>query len=239
MDIKPKAIYEDGDFLVVYKPSGLIVHPKNKDDDQPTLVDWVVLNYPQIKNIGEPFSASGTSVPRAGIVHRLDKETSGLIIVAKTEESFYYFKNLFQERKIKKYYIALVYGKLKEAQGTIKAPLGRMGIKRTTKVTGKKLIDQKEAETSYRAIKYFKDYTLLELSPKTGRTHQLRVHMNHLGHPIAGDRIYGFKKLSPVLGLNRLFLHAYKLEFSSPSGNAITIEMDLPEELQNILNDVK
>jgi 23S rRNA pseudouridine1911/1915/1917 synthase len=232
----PQIVYEDDDLLVVNKPSGLIVHKKNKDDTQPSVVDWVVKNYPELENVGEPFIASGSKVPRAGIVHRLDKEASGLLVITKNEKSFLYFKNLFQDRKINKYYLALVSGRPKEPKGNITSPLGRIGLKRTTKIIGNKLIDKKEAETSYRTIKEYGHHTLLEVSPKTGRTHQIRVHMNSLGTPIAGDHVYSFKKTVLPHGLNRLFLHAYKLVFKTPSGKSLTLETDPPSELQKVLN---
>lgn len=232
----PQIVYEDNDIIVINKPAGLITHQKNVDDTQPSVVDWVIKTYPELKDIGEPFIASGAEVPRAGIVHRLDKDTSGLLLIAKNNEAFFYLKNLFQTRKIKKYYLALVHGKPKEPNGTISSPLGRIGLKRTTKITGNKLIDKKEAETEYRTIKNYKDYTLLELSPKTGRTHQLRVHLNSIGHPITGDAVYGFKKLSLPPKLERLFLHAYKLDLITPNGKALILETDLPNELQNVLN---
>lgn len=237
--MNPQIVYQDNDIIVINKPSGLITHQKNIEDKQPSVVGWVIEKYPELKDIGEPFIASGAEVPRAGIVHRLDKDTSGLLLVAKTNEAFSYFKDLFQTRKIKKHYLALVHGKLKESKGTISSPLGRIGLKRTTQITGKKLIDQKEAETEYQTIKNFKNYTLLELSPKTGRTHQLRVHLNSIGHPIVGDQIYGFKKLPDPPYLNRLFLHAYKLEFTTPDGKSLTIEADQPDDLQSVLNKLQ
>jgi 23S rRNA pseudouridine1911/1915/1917 synthase len=229
-------VFENDDILVVNKPYSLIVHPKNKDDTQPSLVDWVENHYPNLKNVGEPFSASGHPVPRYGIVHRLDKDTSGLLIIAKNQEIFDYLKDLFKTRKIAKHYLALVHGKLDREQGTIKSPLGRIGIKRTTQIKGKKLIDEKEARTDYKVIKKYDRYSLLELSPKTGRTHQLRVHLKSIGHPVTGDFVYGFTKVPNPPGLTRLFLHAYKLSFSLPSGEALNIECDLPESLQKTLN---
>lgn len=235
----PQIVYEDNDIIVINKPAGLITHQKNIDDKQPSVVDWVIANYPELKDVGEPFIASGAEVTRAGIVHRLDKDTSGLLLIAKNNEAFFYLKNLFQTRKIKKYYLALIHGKPKESSGTISSPLGRIGLKRTTNITGKKLIDEKEAETEYKTVKNFKDYTLLELSPKTGRTHQLRVHLNSIGHPVAGDPIYGFKKLSPPPELERLFLHAYKLEFTTRNGKALFLEVDMPDDLQNVLNKLQ
>jgi 23S rRNA pseudouridine1911/1915/1917 synthase len=235
----PQIVYEDDNIIVINKPAGLITHQKNIEDRQPSVVDWVIEKYPQLKDIGEPFIASGAEVPRAGIVHRLDKETSGLLIITKSNDAFFYFKELFQSRKIKKYYLALVSGRPKDTKGTIKAPLGRIGLKRTTHISGKKLIDQKEAETDYKTVRNFRDYTLLELNPKTGRTHQLRVHLNSIGHPIAGDPIYGFRKAQPPSNLDRLFLHAYKLEFTTPDGKALSLETDLPEDHAQILENLE
>ena len=237
--MNPQIVYEDNDIIVVNKPSGLITHQKNITDDQPSLVDWVIKNYPQLKEVGEPFDASGTQVPRAGIVHRLDKETSGLIVIAKNNESFFYFKDLFQTKKIKKHYLALVHGKPKESKGIINSPLGRIGLKRTTKIIGNKLIDKKDAETEYKTVKNFVDFTLLEISPKTGRTHQIRVHLNSIGLPVCGDRVYGCKRLSPPPGPSRLFLHAYKLEFKTPRGESLVLEADLPEDLSNVLEKLE
>lgn len=231
-------VYEDKNLLVLNKPAGLITHQKNIEDKQPSVVDWVVKHFPELKNIGEPFIASGKEVSRAGIVHRLDKDTSGLLLVAKNTESFFYLKNLFQTRKIKKYYLALVNGEPKNSKGVISAPLGRIGLKRTTKIIGNKLLDKKEAVTEYKIIKKFNDYSLLEVTPRTGRTHQIRVHLNSIGHPVAGDPIYGFRKSSPPPNLKRLFLHAYKLDFTTPDGKHLTIEADLPEDLQKVLEDL-
>lgn len=239
-------VYEDDNILVVNKPYGLITHPKNATDTQPALTDWVAANYPELKNVGEPFDASGKPMPRYGIVHRLDKDTSGLIIIAKNQTSFDFMKKQFQEHTIQKHYYALVHGRPKEPAGTIDAPLGRIGMKRTTQIEGKKMIDSKESVTEYKTVKNFEKYTLLDVSPKTGRTHQIRVHLKSLGCPVVGDPIYAPKGWQKPNGLNRLFLHAYKLEFSSPSfakasagrpdGKRLTIETDLPEELQKVLN---
>jgi len=228
-------VYEDNDLLILNKPSGLIVHPKNISDTQDSVTGWLIENYPRLKNVGEPFIASGSEVPRTGVVHRLDKDTSGLLIVAKNNEAFFYLKNLFQERKIQKHYLALVNGRPKEPKGIISAPLGRIGLKRTTKIIGDKLIDKKEAETEYKTVKNYRDYTLLDVAPKTGRTHQIRVHLNSIGHPVAGDIIYGFKKSTPPPGLNRLFLHAFKLELVAPGGKKLVLETDPPQDLQEVL----
>lgn len=250
-NIELEIIYEDKELLVLNKPTGLITHPKNADDMQDSVTGWLIQKYPFLKDIGEPFIASGKEVERAGVVHRLDKDTSGLILAAKNNEAFFYLKNLFQERKIKKYYLALVNGRPKEPKGIISSPLGRIGLKRTTKITGKKLIDKKEALTEYRTLKEFpvpkgrglasdgKNYTLLEVTPRTGRTHQIRVHLNSIGTPISGDTVYGFKKVASPPNLKRLFLHAYKLEFRSPDKKSLVIECDLPDDLQKVINELE
>lgn len=232
-------VYEDSNLLVINKPYGLIVHKKNATDSQPALTDWVIKNYPKLENVGEPFIASGTPVPRCGIVHRLDKDTSGLIVIAKNNDSFYFIKKQFQDHTIKKTYQALVYGKPKEKSGIINAPLGRIGMKRTTQMTGKKLIDGKESITEYRTLRSFTKYTLLDVSPKTGRTHQIRVHLKSINCPVAGDVVYAPKGWEKPEGLDRLFLHAYKLELTTPDGKNLIMETDLPEQLQNVLNMLK
>lgn len=232
----PQIVYEDNDIIVINKPAGLITHQKNLGDKQPSIVDWVIGKYPELKEVGEPFIASGAEVPRAGIVHRLDKDTSGLLLIAKNNEAFYFLKNQFQNHIIKKSYQALVYGRPKNSSGTIDSPLGRIGMKRTTQMTGKKLIDGKESVTEYKTLKNYNKFTLLDVSPKTGRTHQIRVHLKSVNCPVAGDIVYTPKGWQRPEGLERLFLHAYKLESITPSGKALTLETDLPEELQKVIN---
>ncbi len=229
-------VYEDVNLLVINKPSGLIVHPKNATDEQPSVCDWVAANYPDLKDVGEPFSASGHPYPRHGIVHRLDKETSGLLLIAKTDEVFYYLKKQFQEHTIRKSYYALVYGRPAVSPGVIDAPMGRIGMKRTVQLEGKKLVDGKASVTEYESVKFFSKYTLVNVQPRTGRTHQIRVHLKSINCPIAGDTVYAPKGWQPPTGLDRLFLHAYRLVFTAPDGKSLTIECDLPPELQNVLD---
>ena len=232
-------VYEDDNILVVNKPYGLITHPKNATDTQSSLTDWVAANYPELKDVGEPFDASGAPFPRHGIAHRLDKDTSGLIVIAKNQDSFDYLKNLFQTHTIQKHYYALVHGRPKENSGIINAPLGRIGMKRTTQIEGKKMIDSKESVTEYKTAKNFDKYTLLDVSPKTGRTHQIRVHLKSIGCPVAGDPVYTPKGWQKPEGLNRLFLHAYKLTLITPDSKSLTLETDLPDSLQNVINKLK
>lgn len=228
-------VYEDENLLVINKPYSLIVHRKNATDTQPAVTDWVVSNYPQVENVGEPFIASSAPLPRCGIVHRLDKDTSGLLVIAKNQPAFDYLKNLFQTRKIHKHYLALVYGRPKEGRGVIDMPMGRIGLKRTTKLEGGKLIDSKPAVTEYETRQSFKKFTLLDVSPRTGRTHQIRVHLQSIGCPVAGDPVYAPKGWQNPAGLNRLFLHANRLELTTPDGKALALEADLPPELSSVL----
>lgn len=229
-------VYEDENLVVINKPTGLIVHPKNATDIQESVVSWLTKEYPGIENVGEPFIASGTESPRAGIVHRLDKDTSGLLVVAKNNDSFYYLKSLFQDRKIQKHYYALVYGRPKEGRGVIDAPMGRIGLKRTIKLDGNKLIDGKNAVTEWKISKSFTGFTLLDVRPLTGRTHQIRVHLQSIGCPIVGDPVYGPKGWQKPTGLTRLFLHAYKLEFITQDGKSLVLECELPPELQQVID---
>lgn len=225
-------IMETPDFLALNKPAGLLVHSapvskKRKIEPEETLVDWLVKNYPEIKNVGD------NPQTRPGIVHRLDKETSGVIVVAKNQRFFDYLKNAFQNHLVKKAYLALVYGHPQE-KGVINKPIGlKPGtVKRTVHITkNTKMI--KEAITEYRVKNFLEingeKFALIELFPKTGRTHQLRVHLASIGHPIVGDALYGPKK-NP-LGVSRQFLHAESIEFSSEDGKRVKFEAELPDEM--------
>ncbi len=222
-------VYEDQDLIVINKPSGLIVHPANQNDKSESVVSWLIEKYPDIGNVGEDPS-------RPGIVHRLDKETSGLMLIAKNNDAFFYLKNLFQEHKIKKHYLALVYGRPKEPKGIIDAPLGKIGAKQTTQIIGTRTLKERNAITEYKTLQNFKDFTLLEVMPKTGRTHQIRVHLKSIGVPIAGDKLYSPKKRITHSEPSRLFLHAFKLEFLTPDQKSLVLEADLPEDLQKFVS---
>ncbi len=237
--------YEDSALLVINKPSGLLTHPKNLKDQSESVVSWLIQKYPQIKGVGEDKL-------RPGIVHRLDKETSGLLVIAKTQAAFDYLKKLFQERKISKVYLALVYGHLKNRTGIIEAPLGKLGTHQTTRTHGKRELKEKEAITEYKVADYYSprkasqrgrllttNYSLLEVHPLTGRTNQIRVHLKSIGHPVVCDGIYGGRRLLCPPQLGRLFLHAQKLSFTAPSGQALTLEADLPEDLTDFLENLK
>lgn len=216
-----KIIFENDDIIVIDKPAGLIVHPTNKSQD--TLINKIITCYPKIKSVGD-------DPRRPGIVHRLDKDTSGLMIIAKKNSGFKYLKKQFQQRKIIKHYIALVIGKVKDRKGTITKAISRS--KKDRKKRSALLDDKaKSAWTEYKVLKRFKDYTLLEVYPKTGRTHQIRVHLASIGHPIVGDKQYKFKRQPVPANLSRQFLHASYLKFRLPNGKIGEFKSDLPKDL--------
>jgi len=225
--MKVPIVYENNDIIVIDKPAGLLVHPTDKKEKN-TLIDWLINKYPEIKNIGDDKL-------RPGIVHRLDRDTSGLIVIAKNKKIFDWLKNQFKNRLTKKKYLALVTGKLKDKTGIITKSISRSRKKdgrQTTAPIGKR----KEAITEYKTLKEFQDYSLLEVLPKTGRTHQIRVHLASIGHPIAGDKKYKFKRQPCPKNLERQFLHAAYLRFRLPNGEIIESESSLPENLQKTLD---
>ena len=232
-----KIVYEDEDLLVIDKPSGVLTHRVSKLDDSPTVISWLIEHYPAIKDI---YNQEGEDreweAMRPSIVHRLDRETSGLIIAAKNQSTFDYLKKLFKDRNIKKTYIALVWGHFKEKVGTIDVPIGKYGGRQTTRtVSARHYLKEKSAVTNYKVLKEYDGYSLVQLEPETGRTHQIRVHLKSIGHPLVCDELYGTKKAVCPPELGRLFLHAQKLSFTTPSAQALSIESELPNELERFL----
>ncbi len=225
--LSPEIIYEDENFLAVNKPVGVLIHKvkssKFKDSEE-TLVDWLLKNYPEVKNVGDEPEI------RPGIVHRLDKDTSGVVLIAKNQKYFDYLKSLFEKNEIKKTYLTLVWGKVEPRSGIIDKPIGITKTVKRTIGKGKML---KEAITEYKVIKFFPFFSLVKVFPKTGRTHQIRVHLSSIGHPIVGDLLYS-RKQNPF-GLKRQFLHAESLEFNLMEGGHIKIEAELPEELNKLI----
>jgi 23S rRNA pseudouridine1911/1915/1917 synthase len=248
---EPEIIYEDKNFLAVNKPAGWLVHQVRLDVGRPAfvplsgtsagkemldargliLVDWLVKNYPEVKGVGDDPEN------RPGIVHRLDRDTSGVMIVAKNQNYFNYLKNLFQARKINKTYLALVYGIIKEKKGVIDKPISlKSGSIRRTVFSGKMA---KEAITDYKVLKIFeidRGFSLLEILPKTGRTHQIRVHLKSIGHGVVNDKVY---KQASRLGGGRLMLHARSLIFEQAPGEIIEIEAEPPEDFMEIINSLE
>lgn len=262
-----KILYEDNDLLVIDKPSGLSVHPdaksiKNEDTSSlnknkyKTLVDWILEKYPKIKNVGEPleteYQGKKLKIYRPGIVHRLDKDTSGALIIAKNNKTFDFLKKQFKAHLIEKTYRAIVYGYVSDIKaslatskrGIINAPIGRSpkDIRLWTAGRGARS-NVRDARTEYTILGKFTDkkntenkYSYLEVYPKTGRTHQIRVHLRYINHPIVADPLYasGYKEF---LGLKRLALHAFAISFKTPNGLLKKIEAPLPEDLGNVIKE--
>jgi len=237
---QPSIILENPEFLVIEKPAGLLVHEKGTVK-HPTLVDWLVEKYPEIAKVHDPVSLQREDFTyRPGIVHRLDRDVSGLMIVARTQDAFDHFKRLFKAKKIQKEYLALVVGRMKEDLKTAEFPIGRATSGRFVALPMNSL-DGKSAKTEIEKIKFAGGYTLVRAIPFTGRTNQIRAHLSALGYPIVGDFHYMSPKLLLKQKINpgRIFLHAAKLTFESPDGEMMSIESELPAELQAIIKKLK
>jgi 23S rRNA pseudouridine1911/1915/1917 synthase len=215
-----KIIYEDREMLILNKAAGWVVTNEGRDKNTETVEDWVEGYFPN-------------KLARKGIVHRLDKGTSGILVVAKTTEALINLKSQFKQRKVQKRYLALTCGDL-PAEGKINMPIDRSKYS-----FGKFKVDEegKTAVTEFKLLKKMriegKIFSLVEINLKTGRTHQIRVHFNYLGWPLAGDKVYGGVE---IVGLDRPFLHAFNLTIGQPkTGEELTFNADLPQELQKIL----
>src|SRR3989344_6228054 len=227
MTSKIKILYEDKDMLAIEKPSGILVHPDKRSRDK-TILDIFVKKYPRLE-----------------VVHRLDRETSGVLLLAKNAKAHEFLKKQFsapalelktksgladRQDRIKKTYIAIVSGSVKDERGFVKKPIGRSprDFRRYSAGRGARG-EMREAETFYRVLKRFGNFTALEVRPKTGRTHQIRVHMKYLNHPVVGDELYNPGKPRPK-GISRLALHAHKIEFKNLKGETVKVESPLPKE---------
>ena len=230
-EIPVDVVYEDDDLLIVAKPAGLVVHP-SPGHDAGTLVNALL-------GRGADLAPGGIAgVQRPGIVHRLDRDTSGLLMVARTDAAQASLQAQLKARRIKKTYLALVHGSVSAAVGRIEAPVGRDPGRRTRMAV---VQSGRASTTGYRVRERFAGWTLLELDLVTGRTHQIRVHLEAIGHPVAGDPIYGTgtSRRGPD-GLERLFLHAWRLELTSPSTDRlIRAEAPLPAALETVLTRLR
>jgi 23S rRNA pseudouridine1911/1915/1917 synthase len=226
-------LYNNHGLLVIDKPAGLSVHPGAgvKGD---SLAAGLLYQFADIAGVGEAH--------RPGIVHRLDKDTSGVMLIARTPAMYEYLKDAFAERKVKKEYLALVWGRLEPRHGVIDAPIGKSkrDFRRQTTINP---LQAKSAVTEYMVSEYLQfpgspvdEMSLLRVQLHTGRTHQIRVHLASLGHPLIGDSLYGKKAAVP--GLDRQFLHAYKIEVQLPDKTWIEAESELPEDLRDVLKSL-
>ncbi len=263
--MKITILYEDSNLLVINKPAGLSVHGDGKDTGEVTLTDWILENYPKIKNVGEPLLidrplGKKEKILRPGIVHRLDKETTGTLIIAKNNKTFAFIKQQFQDHKIQKVYRAFVYGKVADpkaslktgGRGVISAPIGRSPNDVRMWTAGRGARDPvREALTEYNVLDRFFDtedekemkdnthqFSYIEAYPKTGRTHQIRVHFRYINHPIVSDPLYrGVKE--KALGMKRLALHSYKISFTLPNGDLQTVVAPLPNDFNKVIKEYK
>lgn len=230
-----RIIYEDKSVFVIDKPAGFVVHADGKNKEE-TLTDWILNAYPNMRDIGEPLTlSSGEVIPRPGIVHRIDRETSGVLIVAKTKESFAFLKEQFQNRTALKEYRAFVYGVMKNDSGTIDRPIGRSSKDfrlRSAQRGARGTV--RDAITEYEVLKRGSSTTYISVMPKTGRTHQIRAHFKAINHPIICDKLYAPKRPCE-LGFTRLALHAFCLALAIPDKENMRFEAPLPYDFEEAL----
>ncbi len=236
-------LYEDDEVLAINKPAGLVVHADGRTTEK-TLVDWVCAKYPSIAeaHVGESITlTNGGVIQKPGIVHRLDRDTSGVLLIAKTQESFLNLKTQFQERTMTKTYKTLVHGFFKESTGVVDKPIGRStsDFRKWSAEYGARG-ELRSAVTEYRVLGQGEvngvKISYLDVFPKTGRTHQIRVHLKAISHPILCDTHYA-PKAPCALGFNRFALHASSIEFRSKDGVLVRIEAPLPDDFRQALSD--
>lgn len=224
-------IFEDDNLVAVNKPAGVMTHPDGKGDEE-TASDWFARTYPASKEVGETQRLQdGTEIRRPGVVHRLDRETSGVLVFAKTPEAHEFLKQAFKDREAKKTYLAFTYGVPKECKGTIDFSIGRSRKDfRLRSAQPKAKGTLREAITNYLVLTDNGKYSLMKVMPETGRTHQIRVHLKAIHHPVVCDPLYA-PNHSCDLGFTRLGLHAYRLELPVSGGTPLVLTAPLPEEL--------
>jgi len=220
-DLPLEVLYEDGDVIAINKRAGMVVHT-GAGQHSGTLVNAVLHRFGKLSGVGGDL--------RPGIVHRLDRFTSGVILIARTDAAHRHLAAQFASREVVKIYLALVHGRVKNDQGRITTPIARDPVRRTRMTA--RLAGGRQAITSYQVLKRFEGFTFLEVKIGTGRTHQIRVHLASIGHPVVGDKLYG----APASTLGRYFLHARQITFTSPSsGERITVKAPLPPDLEGVL----
>ena len=231
-------IYEDKDILAVNKPGGLAVH-EDGHTDGPFLTDWIREERSDLVGVGEEMRLqNGTVIDRPGVVHRIDRDTSGVLILAKTQPAFLHLKAQFQGRDIEKVYHAVVWGEMQQATGTVDRPIGRSKKDFRMWTSGPTAGGtMRSATTRWSALAVGNGFSYLVVEPKTGRTHQIRVHMKDIGHPVVCDSRYGAKK-GCALGFARLALHAHAISFTHPNGSRMTIEAPVPEEFEHARGEI-
>lgn len=238
LDLTPYILYEDADIMAINKPAGIVVHPDGRTKED-TVSEWLVQARPEAKGVGEPIAkADGTFIERDGVVHRIDRETSGILLLAKTHYGHDVLKTQFQNHEIDKIYQVFLYGKLKEDHGTINLPIARSAsdFRKRSAERGAKG-EKKEAVTYYQVLKRTPEVTLVEAKPKTGRTHQIRVHFKALHCAVVGDNLYA-KGRPELLGFKRLALHARSIKFKNTEGKVISLVAPYPADFKEALDSV-
>jgi 23S rRNA pseudouridine1911/1915/1917 synthase len=231
-------LYEDADIVAIDKPTGMMTHPDGRVREGEDIIasDWFAEHYPDSKDVGETQRLQdGSEITRPGVVHRLDRDTSGVLIFAKTPEAHAFYKEKFQNREVHKTYITFVYGVPKERKGIIEFSIGRSRKDfrlRSAQPKAKGIM--REAITRYQVISDIGTHALLKVRPETGRTHQIRVHMKAIHHPIVCDKLYAPNHPCD-LGFNRLGLHAYELDLPLPSGERLIITSPIPADMQGAI----
>lgn len=225
---KVTILAETPDYIIVNKPAGIIVHQGQQHLNPDTLVNGLLLRYPELVGIGDdPL--------RPGIVHRLDQDVSGVLVVARTQMMFQHLKSQWQQHLVRKHYLALVHGRLTQPDGEIRFSIARSS-QQFTKMAARPDASGKAAVTRYTVLKQFQRYALLDVEILTGRHHQIRVHLNAIGHPIVGEQVYKPKKFTSRLQPGRPFLHSAYLSFILPNGVMVGYSAPLPDTLQAILD---
>lgn len=237
-NLKIKIIYQDKNIIVVDKPAGIQVHPDHNEKKN-TLVNWLIYKFPEIREVIDvpsyirSIDGVHTADPRlrSGIVHRLDKDTSGVMAVARNMKAFQELKKLFKEHQVEKKYLALVYGILKNKEGVIEKPIARAATYRKQVIAGRKTKTKiREAVTEYKVLKEFNNFSLLEVMPKTGRMHQIRIHLFSINHPVIGDKLYKLKNIK-LIQAQRQMLHAEQIKFKL-FGKNYSFSSPIPNDFQ-------
>lgn len=239
-DLTSQILYEDKHILAIDKPAGLVVHADGRTKE-PNVAEWLVEKYPQTKDVGEPVELKdGEEIARPGVVHRIDRETSGVLLLAKTKEGFDVLKRQFQEREVDKVYHLFVHGLMKDDLGSIRLEIGKStsDFRRWSAERGARG-EKRDALTYYKVLARNKEeeVSLVEAKPKTGRTHQIRVHFKAVHHPLVCDKLYNKKKPS-ILGFDRLALHARSVTFKNVAGESITAQAPYPADFLQAMDSI-
>jgi 23S rRNA pseudouridine1911/1915/1917 synthase len=241
----PKILFEDDNYLIIDKPAGMLVHSDGREQKKgetkasPNVTDWLSQKYPALEHVGGEIEVQhGAPVKRWGLVHRIDRETSGVLVAAKNQTAFDDLQKKFQDRKVKKTYYAFVYGRVTVDHQTVELPIGRSKTDFRRWSTGTDARGtMREAATEYRVIHKTNEVTFVEIKPKTGRTHQIRVHMRAVGHPIVCDAVYAPLRKG-VLGFERLALHAGSLSFWNMTGEQIVVSAPYPPDFSSAIKEL-